>query len=233
MPKKFGVNTKAAEARARLEEQKQAKRQAEEKSREDAVWTDSDPEIAAKQARAKAKEERRLQELQRKQELRQLEEAEMKANAKIAKQYKPDPKVTRLRIQQTQEKAAAQVLPKGLSADAPAFEPPGGAFIEADINPNHIQRAEEAKYAAIGAELVTADDLDSALEALEVGNIEKHPEKRMARAWKDYVDERYPLMKAEFPSLKRSQLMERLHAEWQKAPENPMNKDSAAYNFKT
>jgi len=225
------VNTKAAEARARVEEQKQAKRQAEEKAREEANWTDPDPELAAKQARARAKEERRLQEQQRKQQLRQLEEAEMKANAKVAKQCKPEPRVTRGRIQETMEQAAVQAA-KALSAEAPAFEPPAGFSLEADINPNHLQRAEEAKYAALGADVVVADDLDSALAALEVGPVEKHPEKRMAKAWKDYSEERYPLLKAEFPTLKRSQLMERLHADWQRAPENPLNKDCAAYNFK-
>lgn len=229
MPKKFGVNTKAAEARARVEEQKQAKRLADEKAREEAIWTDSDPEIAAKQARAKAKEERKLQEQQRKQELRRLEEAEMKANAKVAKQYKPDPKVTRARIQQIQDQTAVQS--KALSAEAPAFEPPA-RLLEADINPNHLQREEEAKYAALGAEVVLAEDLDSALAALEVGPVEKHPEKRMAKAWKDYLEENYPRLKAEFPTLKRSQLLERLRADWQRAPENPLNKDCAAYNFK-
>lgn len=232
MPKKFGINSKAAEARAREEELKQQRKLAEEKAREDAIWSDSDPSLASKQARAQARAARKQEALQRKQELKALEEAESKANAKLVKAYKPPPRPTQASISAIQDKPTSPSLVTGLSADAPAFQPTSDLDLHEDINPNHLQRAEEAKYAAVGAEVVTVDTIDSALAALEVNPVEKHPEKRMAKAWKDYVDENYPLLKAEFPTLKRSQLMEKLHNDWQKAPENPINKQHAAYNYK-
>lgn len=233
MPKKFGVNSKAAEARARKEEQKQERRAVEETAQEDAKWVDDDKSIAAKQARQRAKEERKQQELQRKRELKEIEEAEAKANAKLAKKVRPEqPKVTRVQIQRTTEAAAKEAQAKALSADAPAFEPPPGLPIDADINPNHALRDEVQRYAEIGAEVVTADSIDAALDSLETSQPERHPEKRMGKAWRDYVEERYEALKAERPSLKRSQLLEILRDDWKKAPENPLNKDYTAYNSK-
>lgn len=41
-----------------------------------------------------------------------------------------------------------------------------------------------------------------------------------------------PKLRADFPSLKRSQLKERLWKVWQKSDENPLNQETAAYNAK-
>ena len=53
--------------------------------------------------------------------------------------------------------------------------------------------------------------------------VDKHPEKRMKAAFNDFEQKRYKLLKAEYPTLKRSQLKEKLWIEWQKSPENPRN----------
>lgn len=51
MPKKFGTNTKSAEARAKKEELKQADKHQKERAAQDALWIDDDKHIARKQQR--------------------------------------------------------------------------------------------------------------------------------------------------------------------------------------
>lgn len=51
MPKKFGTNTKAAEARERKEAAKIAERVKKEKAAEDALWKDDDKHVVRKQQR--------------------------------------------------------------------------------------------------------------------------------------------------------------------------------------
>lgn len=52
MPKKFkGENSKAVEARARKDAQKQAEKDQKEREKEDALWQDDDKHIARKQQR--------------------------------------------------------------------------------------------------------------------------------------------------------------------------------------
>lgn len=60
--------------------------------------------------------------------------------------------------------------------------------------------------------------------------VEKHPEKRMKAAFAAFEDRELPLMRKEFPGLKRSQLKERLWKQWQKSDENPMNQEHTAFN---
>ena len=55
--------------------------------------------------------------------------------------------------------------------------------------------------------------------------VDRHPEKRRKAAWMRYQEEKYAEMKAEFPTLKRSQINEKIFKDWQKAPENPMNQN--------
>jgi len=54
----------------------------------------------------------------------------------------------------------------------------------------------------------------------------------MKAAFRAYEERELPLLRREFPSLKRSQLKERLWKLWQKSDENPMNGESVAYNAK-
>jgi len=51
---------------------------------------------------------------------------------------------------------------------------------------------------------------------------EKHPEKRMKAAYKEYEEKNFPILKKENPSLKYSQLKDLLWKQWQKSNENPM-----------
>jgi hypothetical protein len=61
-------------------------------------------------------------------------------------------------------------------------------------------------------------------------SVERHPEKRMKAAYDTYEMENLPKLKQEHPSLRLSQLKQLLKKEWMKAPENPFNKRTMAYN---
>jgi hypothetical protein len=49
-----------------------------------------------------------------------------------------------------------------------------------------------------------------------------HPEKRMKAAFTRYRERELPLLKAEYPSLRMSQLLEMLKRAWDRSPENPV-----------
>ena len=59
-------------------------------------------------------------------------------------------------------------------------------------------------------------------------SVDKHPEKRMKAAYEDFENERLPQLKAENPSMRLSQLKQMLRKEWQKSPDNPLNRAMAA-----
>ena len=58
--------------------------------------------------------------------------------------------------------------------------------------------------------------------------VDKHPEKRMKAAYEEFEQARLPLLKAENGNMRLSQLKQMLRKEWQKHPDNPLNKRLAA-----
>lgn len=76
------------------------------------------------------------------------------------------------------------------------------------------------------ADVHIATTVDEALRVLDANETEedRHPEKRMKAAYKAYEDAQLPILKAENPSLKLSQLKQIIFKNWQKAPENPLVK---------
>ena len=104
------------------------------------------------------------------------------------------------------------------------------------------RRAAAAELAALQAELAAAGagggagaqwstGIDSALDAAAgalrakkaSAEAERHPERRQKAAYAAWEEVQMPLLKEEYPGLRRSQLKEKLHTLWKKAPENPMN----------
>jgi len=61
-------------------------------------------------------------------------------------------------------------------------------------------------------------------------SLDRHPEKRMKAAYDAYETENLPKLKQQHPSLRLSQLKQLMKKEWIKAPENPFNKPTIAYN---
>ena len=77
-----------------------------------------------------------------------------------------------------------------------------------------------------------ARNISDAIQALDVNSpgatVEKHPEKRMKAAYEEFESIRLPQLKAENGSMRLSQLKQMLRKEWQKHPDNPLNKAMAA-----
>lgn len=55
-------------------------------------------------------------------------------------------------------------------------------------------------------------------------DVDKHPEKRLKAAYAAFEERRLKEMKNENSTLRLSQLKQLIFKEWQKSPENPLNK---------
>ena len=53
--------------------------------------------------------------------------------------------------------------------------------------------------------------------------MDQHPERRMKAAMAAFIDREMRPLQQEFPGLKRTQLLAKLHKMFEKSPENPMN----------
>jgi len=209
MPKKLSTNTKSLEAREKKAAVKKAKADEDEKRKEDAKWIDDDKNLAKKQEK-KAEEERKKAELLRKKaEAKALldeEEKSIKVTAKI-----PQIKMTRAQIDSENEKRNKNI--ESLTHRNEKAVVPKVAPLEENLN--------RAMF-----DVHVASTVDEAIKVLKVDDSEedKHPEKRMKAAYKAYEDAQMPIIKAENPSLKLSQLKQIIFKNWQKAPENPLVK---------
>ncbi|KAK7116261.1 coiled-coil domain-containing protein 124-A-like [Littorina saxatilis] len=216
MPKKFkGENSKAQEARARKETIRTAEQEKKKQAEEDALWEDDDKHVARKMQRKDEKEKKRLEQLERKKELQKLADEEMSS----MKGAKANPvKVTRAQIQANEEKLEAEAAAAAMKADVPHDEKP----LEENINRLQLE----------GDDARTVEEALSVLGAGEP-EVDKHPEKRMKAAYAKFEAENLPILKAENPNMRLSQLKQMLKKDWMKSPENPLNQRVAMMNQKT
>ena len=73
----------------------------------------------------------------------------------------------------------------------------------------------------------SASSVTEAIKVLSIvqdEKVDKHPEKRMKAAYTEFEERRLQELKSENKSLKLSQLKQMIFKEWQKHPDNPLNK---------
>lgn len=70
----------------------------------------------------------------------------------------------------------------------------------------------------------TVDEAISVLSDSLRADEDKHPEKRMKAAYRAYEEAQLPRIKSDNPGLKLSQMKQIIFKDWQKSPENPLNK---------
>lgn len=102
MPKKMGINQKAAEARERKATTKKSVQEKAAKAADDALWADDDKQLAKKKSRKEDEERKKAEALRKKAETKALLEQEMasiKPNAKPSIQ-----KITQAQIQMETER---------------------------------------------------------------------------------------------------------------------------------
>lgn len=212
MGKKFGTNSKAEEGRARkadAKEQEKEKNRSEKQKLEEKKWSEGIRDDSKKQQ----EEAKRLEKLIKKQEKKEIEAQEARELA----EYKSSVNKT----SSSYGNNASQPLFKSKSANwTLSLSSDGGNSTES-------------------IEKFSASNLDDALMLLEstnissasLINIEKHPERRMKAAFCGFEARELPKLRAENPSLKHTQLLERLHRMWKKSPENPFNQLHVAHNM--
>ena len=212
MGKNFGTNSKAEEGRARKAAAKEAekeKQRQEKQKQEDKKWEQGTKD----ESRRQAEEAKRLEKLIKKQELRAIEAQEQRELEK----FKPAKnKNNNLKVPETQSSTIkSPTLNWSLSRSV----------------------SDDGSSLTGSTEAFSASNIDDALLLLESTNassssmnVEKHPERRVKAAFAVFEARELPILKAENPTLRHTQLMERLHKMWQKAPENPFNQLHVAHN---
>ncbi|RZC40163.1 coiled-coil domain-containing protein 124 [Asbolus verrucosus] len=206
MPKKFSTeNPKAVAARERKKAVKDAEISKKQQQQEDAYWQDEDKQIKKKQQRKEEQDRKREQQQAKKAEAKLLLEKEM-SSIKSGK-ANPPPKITRAQINATVNTPKKDTEKKEkiiTHLDEP---------LEENVNRLKIE-GEEARTVteAIGILSSKTEDED------------KHPERRMKAAYTAFENRRLEELKIENPSLRLSQLKQMIFKEWQKSPENPLNK---------
>lgn len=208
------MHHRKAEALQRTEAKKLEAKLTAEKAKEDAKWVDPHKETESKLNRAKAKEEKEADATRRAQEKKEILEAEERELAGYGKKkgLGPSTKIKRADIRISALSSINTAKPVKVVTtvhDEPLI--PLNNRIDADL-------------IARGGEVIAARGLDEALLALKVTQDETdmHPEKRQKAAYNAFEAKRLPQLKEEFPTLKFTQLKEKLHREWKKSPENPM-----------
>lgn len=173
-----------------------------------AKWNDDDKNLAKKLDKKQEEERKKAELLKKKAEAKALleeEEKSIKTTGKI-----PLAKMTRAQIDKEVEQRNKNI--ENLNNPPKPVEPKVAPIEE---NLNHLM-----------ADVQVAASVEQAISVLKVKDTEddRHPEKRMKAAFKAYENSQMSIIKAENPSLKLSQLKQIIFKNWQKSPENPLNK---------
>ncbi|KRX02043.1 Cyclic nucleotide-binding protein [Pseudocohnilembus persalinus] len=221
---------RAVEKQEREKEQKQKKQREEEERKTQEFWRDDDKQLQKKQQRKEEKQEKQLEQLVKKQENKLLYEkdmAEIQGNKKS--KVKETPKQEALR---KQREALKQTLLAQIQQQKE----------QEKKNKLQVQKEEEKEFREEHGHIVDSDSdsseneyklkLEENLNRLQIQDDEddkaqqetiNRPEKKRKAAFRDFVDKRMPELRQENPKAKRSQLLEMIHKEFEKSPENPMN----------
>ncbi|CAI4230275.1 unnamed protein product [Auanema sp. JU1783] len=214
MPKKFAnENPKVTAARDRKETAKKTEQDRKQKAVEDAYWEDNDKLANRKIQRKDDEEKKKAEALKRKEENRRLAEEESKAvGGKVASSTS---KVTRADIEKQREAALLQRLQEDRLKKLEATKIEVTPEHKLEENINKLSLTEES-----------ARNVDEALQVLGApgDEVDMHPEKRMKSAYLTFEETRLPQLKQEHPTYRLSQLKQLLKKEWQKSPDNPLNR---------
>jgi hypothetical protein len=105
MPKNWGENSKAAEAKQRKDAVRREEAERKQKEKEDKLWEDNDKHVQRKMERKEEKDKKHSEKLQRKQEASKLLEEEM-SKLKSAKPERVE-KVSHFDLHSMKEREAA------------------------------------------------------------------------------------------------------------------------------
>ncbi|KAL7752750.1 hypothetical protein RI367_001752 [Sorochytrium milnesiophthora] len=230
MPKKFtSENTKVTAARERKaasKADKDAKAATTREAKEAEQWS-----VGAKANKKEEEERKRLEKLQKKAEAAKLleqEERTLSATAKGAKTLST--KGNRAR----EPTATASRTASASTSNAGRVAPP----LPLDDMLTRTSGDSEPEYSASGIDaalelmsLATDSSKDGGGGSSCSSKLERHPERRAKAAWLAYKERELPILKAESPSLRHTQIEQTLWKQWQKSPENPFNQTTGAHDM--
>eukprot|EP00347_Sterkiella_histriomuscorum_P017362 403349673 len=238
------LNFRKVEGQMRKEEKKMTEQDKLRKQKEDAQWHDPDPNMAKKLQKAQQEEEKKQQLLKNKLEKQLLLEEEEKQlqAAKVKKSAATGKKAKQYDAAEAQKKALLKSMQKQMGDLSVADG--GENQNEAE---NDMQIIENNKGSANNGSNNLQEEIKESVLVKQVSSksgkqeaddnevIDKHPEKRMKAAFQKFEDERVSELKREYPTLKMSQIKEKVWKEvifqivfnvyfqWKKSPLNPMN----------
>ncbi|KAJ2613367.1 hypothetical protein H4S08_002254 [Coemansia sp. RSA 1365] len=236
MPKKFrGENSKvtaAKEKKATAKSEKDAQDRKKKEQEESKKWG-----VGAKQAGKKEDQEaKRLEKLARKKEAEELLAAENKTNAKSTASRTGGPSKLGPAVKTSSKPAtASSPAVRGVEKKAEAKEK------KTEQIASENRPVEEFAASNMDDALLLMDTVNdgpgspgagSALRGAQAVVGDRHPERRAKAAYEAYKAVHIPLIKEENPRLRQSQVDQLLFKSWKKAPENPRNQASVAYNAK-
>lgn len=203
--KKFGINTKSAEARERkaLQDLAKSKEVAKKKEELEAKCWDQG---AYHNPKKEAEESKRLEKLQKKKERELLLEKEEQGFDK------PNSPSTYSLVKTNTKTASINNEPTIKTSD----------YIDEEIPEYYASNIDDA-LALLEVTTFSNDKCPNSAV------LEKHPERRMEAAYNKFEQIQLPLLKQQYPGLRHSQLKERLYRLWKKSPDNPMNKPHITY----
>ena len=184
--------------------------------------------ILLEQGKKEDAERKRLEALAKKKERDELLEAENqsatpKAKAAPAKVTQAQIKAEQAKRMEAMRKAAVAKAEPATHLSAPLEENVNRYDLQVKICPVHLCTF----GSRVEIEGESASSVTEAIRVLSVGKeekVDKHPEKRMKAAYTEFEERRLQELKAENKSLKLSQLKQMVFKEWQKHPDNPLNK---------
>jgi len=237
----WGVNDRKQAAKDREENKKAVNANSKAKAKEEAEWKVTDKEEIRALERKKKDEEKKIAEQEKKLENKKLYEEDQAKY--VSNKQTNATKLTRAEIQKRQQQLLLKSLAKAnqpnkaessSEEEKHEFDSDGEDEYRYKLKPNvnHIMREQAELDKEQYSEVIDARGIDDAIGQLGDGQTDKHPEKRARAAFQRYQEEQMPILKQENPTFKRSQLLDLLHRNWKKAPENPFNQTHLEYNEK-
>jgi len=245
--KKGGEDTRGMKAKAQKKEAmaaKQAQAQERKNAEEDAKWQEGTNSRQAKKAsEAAAKEAARLAKKEAKAAALAAEEAELgKMRApkvflnshKLISMFSTHSHVffqgkARKAAKSKKKKNDLSLLNEFLAEEEKGKKKQEKAKLKAQDPLSHNPNRQRAEEEAAG--IYNASGIENAINALEIANkTEKPTEKSLKAAFMEYEEKMMPTLRKDYPSLKRSQLKDKLWKQWQKSAENPLNSVESSGN---
>ncbi|KAM0684151.1 hypothetical protein MDAP_000891 [Mitosporidium daphniae] len=137
-----------------------------------------------------------------------------------------------------EEKKARKKERESLLLEEEVLELPNTSFRTAPAKKAMASPAPIRKDTSQTESVYSASSVDDALELLATikssrssiaSSVERHPERRMKAAFAAFEERELPILKAEYPYFRLSQLQEMLRKKFAKSDENPLNQPHVSY----